>query len=69
MSLCHSSGAVRRHDAAQHVGAAHRALLPEAAQQLQEGGLKLEGDPEPDCPVNQLVPDLCSRDLRYCRHD
>lgn len=39
--VCHSSGAVRRHDGPEHVGAAHRALLPETRQQVQERRLKL----------------------------
>ena len=39
LCLCPSSGAVHRHDAAEPVGAAHRALLPEAQPQRQETGL------------------------------
>lgn len=40
LCVCGSSGAVHRHDLPQHMGAAHRALLPEEKQQqLQEGRL------------------------------
>lgn len=46
-SLCHSSGAVCRHDVAQHVGAAHRAALPETRQQVQERRLTDGEEPHP----------------------
>lgn len=46
-SLCHSSGAVCRHDVAEHVGAAHRAPLPETRQQVQERRLTHGEEPDP----------------------
>lgn len=55
-SLCHSSGAVCHHDVAEHVGAAHRAPLPETRRQVQERRLTDGEEPHPirlnGCYVN-----------------
>lgn len=75
-SLCHSSGAVCRHDVAEHVGAAHRAPLPETRPRVQER--RLTDGEEPDShsaerlsrktAVNVCVSLLCSPQEIFCVH-